>query len=520
MSIGSKNSYEKQYGKYINKYDGKYRIFKNINGKREYFGQYDNFQDAVNKRDWLIEHDWIKTLEVDYEKEYYKHITLVKNSQYIIIKRINGKNTYFGRCNTLEEALLWRDIVKHNNWDVKLNIKLYDLITDNPYLEDGLDYPVPERLVKKEKDSNYAEGTITKKGPQSYHVKYSSKYYCACRTYEQAYYVKKRLQECNWDKNKIPEILNDYPKWYTWLVGFYRYVRPHLKNGSHDGKWAFVLTPTNNEGKITTLVFSNLEDALWERDLYVKYDFDIETIVYCANDDNNPYYNMELPPYPERTILHNVPLKTYEDELTRMKELILEGVNTQKELSELMGINEQSIRNYLKRYNISWKDFKNICWSGEDPLELLEIERVFTPDLSVHYSDGNYIHFRTDGRPSPYIIARKGVYYGSYPNKKTAKKVVKKLKECDWDKKRLKKIHELIGFQSIVGSKRWVYENKYKGKVISYSVRHKGKDKRMNNFGTYQNKEKAEYIRDQLIDVNWNEEKFPGIKEEADKIYP
>ena len=109
-----------------------------------------------------------------------------------------------------------------------------DLKQDNPHILNGLKYPLPERLTPTKK-SNYGKGRIRKKGKASYHIyhggKKSKRYYCACRTYEQAYYTLKKLQECDFDRTQLPRIQEEYPKWYTWLMEFYRYI---IRN--NDGK--------------------------------------------------------------------------------------------------------------------------------------------------------------------------------------------------------------------------------------------------------------------------------------------
>ena len=107
-------------------------------------------------------------------------------------------------------------------------------------------------------------------------------------------------------------------------------------------------------------------------------------------------------------------------------------------------------------------------------------------------------------------------YYGAYPTKELAERIIKDLEKCGWDKSKLKEIQARNGHVSMVGSKRWVYANKYptkKGKKISsYSVRHKNKDKRMVNFGSYKDKRVAELVRDQLILCDWDKSQLDDIK--------
>lgn len=55
-----KNTWNAKTGeKYISKTkSGKYSIRKHINGKMRYFGNYDNINDAIKVRDYLIENGW------------------------------------------------------------------------------------------------------------------------------------------------------------------------------------------------------------------------------------------------------------------------------------------------------------------------------------------------------------------------------------------------------------------------------------------------------------------------------
>lgn len=522
----SKNEYEKLNGKYISKTsNGKYTIVKTFNYKNYYFGTFDNFQDAIARRDYLMAHDWVAPKEEvskeDLIKEYFKHIQLRYN-KYYIIRSPGCKSKYLGTCYTIEEALFYRDLAKKNDW-VLDKPEQYDLKTDNNYIIDGLKYPLPERLTPKDlPKTNYGKGSITKKGPQSYHVKYNHNYFCACRTYEQAYYVQKELQKCDWDKEELPRILDDYPKWYTWLLDFYRYIIPNKNRGCINKPWLFSITPANNhDGTLSHLSFSRLEDALWERDLYLEYGFDEEAVVYGADDRCNPYYDMELPPYPQRKIKHNHKSKKYDDELMKMRDCILDGCNTLEEVINVCGISNQvTVRNWLKKYNTTWPDFKELCLSGEDPLSVLEFqEHIFAPDLSVHYSKQNYVS-KVKGRCNPYTITHRGVYFGGYPTRRMANKVVSLLRKCGWDKSKLKDIQNRVGFKSVMGSKRWVYPIKYKGKVMSYTVRKKDKNKKIHNFGNYKLKEKAEYVRDRLVEVDWVDDAYPGIRADADRLFP
>ena len=474
--------------------------------------------EAKEYRDRLEANNWEPipdTPEYIYEKEYeqyYRHVVLYikKNPKYRVYNR---NSDYLKQFDTIEEALYFRELYGDYTTDTLPNV-LVDLKKDNPYIVNGLDYPIPERLIPPEieDNSNWGKGQILCKGKQAYHVRYNREHFCACRTYEQAYYVRMKLQECGWDKEKIADILDAYPEWYTWLLNFYKYIQ------KKDDKWALALTP-KQYGSLDWIYFKNLEDALWERDLYVQYGFNDELVVYYADDGLNPYYDMDLPPYPQRRIRRIHDRESHQEELDLLKDYILEHGSSTK-LSWFVqesDFNSVTIRNWLKNYNTTFNDFKELVLSGEDPWTVLELEPlVYTPDLSRHYRNNGYIQTRDNVNGKVFIVNRYPTYYGSYPSRELAEKVVKELHKCDWDKSQMPRINKRVGFKSMVNSKRWVYPNPNG----TFSVRHKDKNRHMVNFGTYRNKEKAEFVRDKLIECGWDKKIYNDhIRPLADKLY-
>ena len=109
---------------------------------------------------------------------------------------------------------------------------------------------------------------------------------------------------------------------------------------------------------------------------------------------------------------------------------------------------------------------------------------------------------------------RKDVYYGSYKDKKTARRVVNELKKVNWDKGQLRGIQEKLGHTSYLNTKRWVYEAN-KGK--SWTIRKKDKNRKMINYGCYSDKRVAEKVRDLLIEHNWDKSKLPELRKIAEE---
>ena len=537
--VGGKTYWQRIHGKHIHWSGNKWQVAKSINNKMHYFGRFDDFQTAMNIRDQLVENDWDKSKVVYPEDwllekqqlEYYRNVHTHSDRRYYKVH--SRSDRYYGSVKTIEEALYYRDILDDlfEKGEVKPDLRPtdFDLITNNPYLKNGLDYPLPERLKLKEYNTGYRKGEIRVKGPQSYHLYHRTKdngtgYVCACRTYEQAYHVRQEMNKVDWDLSKLDEILDAYPVWYTWLMNFWKYINPD--SHSRD-KWNFVITPSiNPSGKLEKIICRNVEDALFERDMFLKYDGDEELMTECGDYRNNPYYDMELPPYPQRKIRR---IKDREDRTGLFNDLYdaLQDYPdiSQEGLCEMVGTGVVSLRGILrKEFDTELPDFIRLCLSGEHPNDVLEQKPlIYTPNLERDYG-GKHIAYYPD-RASPYAVTKwfdgKNHYYGEYPTEELAKKIIKDLKKCGWDKSQLKKIQAKHGHVPMMGSKRWVYANKRtskrtgKVKIYSYSIRHKDKDKRIINYGTYKDKRVAELVRDLLILYDWDKAELCWIQDLA-----
>lgn len=508
-----KTPYEKQHGKNIYKNaQGKYYVQKQINNEIIHYGMYDTFQEALERRDEVIRNGWVKDLTPEQEiREYYLGICVSNNNYYIY-----RGSKYMGTCTTIEEALLYRDLCKENNWEMKKRPKDMDLKTDNPYIEYGLDFPLPERLFIEERKPRRL-GCISGKGKQFYGLTKGKEYFGGYRTYEMAYYVREEMNKCNWDKSQLDRIVDDYPVWYTWLMNFYKFVFPKY-NG-----WCVSITPKHSqEDKLEHLYFRRLEDALWERDLLVKYDWNEELLIECADDEDNPYYDMELPPYPQRKIRNLADRKDRTELFNTLFTLIQDEPNlSQEDYAKLAETTSMNIRNILRNeYDTDWAEFKTICESGEDPNEVLtQKPKIYKPDLKRYYPNTNYVTYYKDHK-SPYSIYYRGQYYGAYPTRELANKISNDLQKIGWDKSKLKSIQQKHGWESVHGSKRWVnpcyYTSKRTGEryIMHYNVRKKGKG----SFGTYKDKRVADLVRDCLLMCDWDKTKLPMIKRFAYEV--
>ena len=380
LKPSQKTPYEKAHGKYITKSaDGKYVLYRNKKGKVTYYGRFDNFHDAVQQRDYYMEHGWEKP--TDPTKDYYKNIW-VSGRHY----NVGKGNKYNGCLKTIEEALYYRDLCIENDWEIPKPKEL-DLKTGNPYL-DGLKYPLPKRLIIPPKAPKRM-GTISSKGPQFFGLTKGKEYFGGYRTYEMAYYVREEMNKCGWDKSKLPQIVEDYPVWYTWLMNFYQYIIPK------DDRWCVNITPRNSgNDKLEYIYCKRLEDALWERDLLVKYGWNEELLVECADDSLNPYYDMDLPPYPQRKVRRILEREPRTDLFNQLFELInSEEDYSQAEYCRLAGTTDVNLRNILrKEYDSNWEEFKRICESGENPNDVLvQKPIIYQPNLERKYANTNYV---------------------------------------------------------------------------------------------------------------------------------
>ena len=486
----------------------KFVVSKSIDGKNKYFGTFETLHEAVQYRDRLIANNWEPLPEAPSRKnerlqqEYWRRITLSTNKTQFKVH--NYKWEYLGQCNTLEEALYYRDMYVDYEPDDAPRPYALDLKTDNPYYSKGFDYPVPERLKPIiENRRSYGKGTITKKGACSYHVYAQGKFLYACPTFEMADYVRKEMCKRDWDRNQLQEVIDNYPRHYTKLLYFYSYVvilkekwyiqvpKDYLKDKTKPERWG---------------PYNKIEDCLFERDFLMDNNWDYELLVESIDDSQNPYYDMDLPPYPERRIKNVQFVNYHEKELSMIADLIREGY-PQKDIIEETGIIRGTMSNWLKKWDTNYKEFRKIVLNGDNPLEVLEKkEKIYQPDLSRPKPPNfnNYIS-RTRGR---YIIMRKGEYFGSYEDEKLAKKIMRDLRNCDWDKSKLKQIQKKHGFQSPVNSKRWVYKQGNR-----WGVRRKNKDKRMITYGSYLDKRVAELVRDLLIMYGWDMDNMDWIED-------
>lgn len=518
--------------KHIYKTGNTYSIDKSLNNKVIHFKSCKTLDEAILYRDKLIANNWQPLPENDGEKiekninKYFKRIQ--KNSSKNGYAIRNDKDEYLSHTKTIEEALYYRDLYRSYPKNKAPSSKDLDLKTNNPYIKHGLKYPLPERLILHEKNSKYGRGTIQKKGETSFHVHYGGKsngkksYVCACQTIEMAEYVRNEMNKVDWNMDELQRILDEYPKYYTWLLFFYQYISRHrIWNLSTKDKKVYkgweITIPKEFLDNDTSLEkigpYNNIEDALYERDFLVEHDWNYDLLVETIDDTNNPYYDMDLPTYPTRKI-RNISKRNYrEKELTEIIDYIKDNPDlSQMEIADQLNITSVTIRNWLKNlYNTNYTEFKKLVLDGVNPLEVLEKnEQIIQPDLSTSKPSNykGYVHHLK--RYDSYQIRKGNEYFGTYKSEKLARRIASDLMKCDFDKSKLKSIQKKHGYTSPIMSKRWVYKQGHK-----WAVRRNDKNRKMLTYGSYHDKRIACLVRDMLIRYGWNMENMQWIEDTA-----
>ena len=503
-------------------------IDKSINGKIRHYKCFKTLGEAITYRNRLIENNWEplppseEELQEKEISDYFKYVECTGKSRTYRIR--NKKSEYLGMAATIEEALYFRDLYYLTPKNEVPPTKTIDLITDNPYIKEGLKYPLPERLILKEKTSTYGEGTIIQKGPTSFHIYHGKnydggghhKYICACQTYEMAYYVKQEMNKVNWDRDQLQKILDNYPRYYTWLLFFYQYIIADRYNGELTGKYYLAPPKDKTGGRLEHILYYRIEDALYERDFLKEHGWDYDLLAETIDDSKNPYYDMELPPYPTRKIKNISERNYHENELTEIHLALQEDDSLSLEAAaDIMGFIPTTVRRWLKQYyNSSWSEFKDISINGDNPLEVLEKqELIYQPDLSTAMPPNYNNHVSYLQKAKRWQVRKGTETYGVYPDEKLAHKISNELAKVDWDKSKLKKIQAKFGYESPVMSKRWVYKQGRK-----WAVRRKDKNRKMITYGVWYDKRIAEIARDMYIQLGFCLDNQDYVNEMAEWI--
>lgn len=493
--------------KYIYKNRNRWTVKKSFNGVTRQFKSFDSLDDAIEYRDYLISHDWEEPEEERLRKaqiKYYNRVNRDSSGRWFRVKHKSGR--YISKTKDIFDALYYRDLYSDSDLT---NIPLLEDcdLSDNPYRRDGLSYPIPERLILDTSTPKRGKGKILKKSVSCYSIYFGRKYICNCRTYEHAYFVRRELVKCDWDISELDRIFEEYPVFYTELLHFYIYL------SFNNGKWLLTIpSDKSDDGKMQHIYYSKLEDALFERDFLVEHDWDYDLLVECIDDRLNPYYNMELPPYPERKIRNISPRKSHDDDFLFLRSMIRDdSFCTVDELSEVLGITSATLRLWFKQYGTDSTEFREVCIRGDNPLDFFKQEDlVYAPDLSRSLPNfKGYIHYKPDRR-SKYCVSRRDVYYGAYSSRSIAERVVKELVKVDWDKSKLPLIKEKLNITRPVTNRlMYIYRSRRNSGI--WRIRKKVNGRTV-TFGSFSNLEVAVIARDILVSTGFEWGDLDGLK--------
>ena len=103
--------------------NGWFEIRKRIGGVLLYWGSFPTLEEAKLYRAYYVGKKW-KVSPIFLAKRYIHYV----GEKYQIYKIINGKLEYFGRFNTFEEAQHERDICVACNWDIDCIVEYGDVV--------------------------------------------------------------------------------------------------------------------------------------------------------------------------------------------------------------------------------------------------------------------------------------------------------------------------------------------------------------------------------------------------------
>lgn len=101
---------------------GTYRIQKWINGKSVNYGSYSTLEDAIKWRDYFQNRKWDECYDErsKHSTACPKYISYIKKTNlYIIQKTINGKREYFGHFKNYSDAIEEVELLKKYDWDLQ-----------------------------------------------------------------------------------------------------------------------------------------------------------------------------------------------------------------------------------------------------------------------------------------------------------------------------------------------------------------------------------------------------------------
>lgn len=129
--------YVSPYGKYIVKQGRKFYVLRAFSGKKHNFGSFYNLEDAIRRREELIDDNWGKKKAPKPRVKHDENIFFSFNT-YKIIREIDGEKQFFGKYDSYEDAIAARKILEKSDWNIEMIpeslISSYEFIKHRQFL--------------------------------------------------------------------------------------------------------------------------------------------------------------------------------------------------------------------------------------------------------------------------------------------------------------------------------------------------------------------------------------------------
>lgn len=278
----------------IEEVDGKFIIFKFINGNKVIFGEYDSIDEAKQIRNNLIDNAWEST-EPNTRSKFGKYI--IKDNNKFIVRRIyKGVSHTFGYFKTLDEAIKCREELVSKNWgdlNIELQMRPGKYISFNGIMYTiqrmvngklhvyGFFYELEDALKQRDWliDNNWSrlevpddsKRFIHKQGDKFLIYKNDGdnlEYYGECSSLEEAKSLRNKLIMNDW---KLEEDKGDIEK-----------ITDHVY---FDGEFYIIRNEIDGQIRIYG-IYKNKNQAISDENSFIKYDWDG---VYSIPTEEYPY---------------------------------------------------------------------------------------------------------------------------------------------------------------------------------------------------------------------------------------
>lgn len=103
---------------YVYRHWNRYEVSQVVNGEKRLYGRYNTPEEAIHKRNQLVEDGTIRPRQGQHRiKNYDDRYIHKRGSVYRIGKKVDGRMEHFGVFKSLEDAREERDYLESIDWD-------------------------------------------------------------------------------------------------------------------------------------------------------------------------------------------------------------------------------------------------------------------------------------------------------------------------------------------------------------------------------------------------------------------